>query len=124
MNVYYFNYQFVNYAGGQVDISFEEFGRPETVRLDADDVLNWLRVFRSREDPFFVLKATNKSNGVPLKINGEDEYHMMSHDNRLDVFVIDISATGEFIKLSVLFWIMLNQLSKHLRWILVRYKSL
>lgn len=95
LKTYFFNYQFLNNVGSQVDISFNEFGRPEKVTLDTDDVLNWLRVFRSRQDPFFFLKATNKSTGTPLKINGADEYAMKCHTSRNSIDIINISASGK-----------------------------
>lgn len=94
--MYYFNYQFVNRAGVQIEVSFTEFGRPEKVTLDVDDVLNWLRIFRARSPPSFVLKANIKSNDVPIKINGEDIYRMVSSTQRDEVFVIDISVKGMF----------------------------
>lgn len=94
LHVYYFNYQFVNHAGVQIEVSFTEFGRPEKVTLDVDDVLNWLRIFRARSPPSFVLKANIKSNDVPIKINGEDLYRMVSSTQRDEVFVIDISVKG------------------------------
>ena len=93
--MYYFNYQFVNNAGVQIEISFTEFGRPEKVTLDVDDVLNWLRIFRARSPPSFVLRANIKSNDQPIKINGEESYKMTPNDHRDEVFVIDVSATGK-----------------------------
>ena len=96
LHIYYFNYQFVNRAGVQIEVSFTEFGRPEKVTLDVDDVLNWLRIFRARSPPSFVLKANIKSNDVPIKINGEDSYRMVSSTQRDEVFVIDISVKGMF----------------------------
>lgn len=96
LHVHYFNYQFVNHAGVQIEVSFTEFGRPEKVTLDVDDVLNWLRIFRARSAPSFVLKANIKSNDVPIKINGEDSYRMVPSTQRDEVFVIDISVKGIF----------------------------
>ena len=95
LKTFYYNYQLLNHAGGKVDISFYEFGRLEKVTLDSDDVLNWFRVFRAREDPYFVLRATNKSNGAPLKMNGMDQFEMFSHSSRYTVSVIDISSDGK-----------------------------
>ena len=119
LKTFYFNYQFVNHAEGQVDITFEEFGRPEKVTLDADDVLNWLRVFRSREKPNFILKASKKSNGAPLKINGQNTYTMLSNSVRNSVTIVDISLTGIcfkiFLKAMEIFYVcLLSDISKSL----------
>lgn len=93
--MFYFNYQFVNHAGVAIEVSFNEFGRPEKVTLDADDVLNWLRIFRARALPVFVLRASVKSNDAPLKINGENVYEMQPMNQRNEVLVIDISNNGK-----------------------------
>lgn len=95
LHIFYFNYQFVNRAGVQIEISFNEFGRPEKVTLDVDDVLNWLRIFRARSAPAFVLRANIKSNDAPIKINGQDSYRMEASDHRDEVFVIDVSQNGK-----------------------------
>jgi len=64
------------------------------VTLDIDDVLNWLRIFRARTAPSFVLRANIKSNDAPIKINGQESYRMEASDQRDEVFVIDVSQNG------------------------------
>lgn len=95
LHVYYFNYQLVNHAGVQVEIAFNEFGRPEKVTLDVDDVLNWLRIFRARSPPVFLLRASIKSNDAPLKINGQSVYEMPVMERRDEVVVVDVSVKGK-----------------------------
>ena len=89
-----FNYQLVNKVGGPVEISFEEFGRLERVTVDTDDILNWLRIFRSRTVPVFNLQAKSKQTGVPVKINGQDTFMLQTTNNRNQLIVVDITEQG------------------------------